>query len=68
MGAAAASANGCVKPLVHVMRVGQKEGEGARQMCHTMIFSGVKELVKTVPMGKKKQAFYLETAFWKFVK
>ena len=54
MGAAAALANGCVKPVVQIMRVGQKEGEGgAMQVCYTMIFSGVKEPVRTVFMKKK---------------
>lgn len=68
MGAATALANGCVKPIVQIMRVGQKEGEGgAMQMCHTMVFSGVKEPVRTVLVGKKK-TFYLEASFWKFVK
>lgn len=68
MGAAAASANVCVKPVVQIMRLGQKEGEGgAMQMCHTMVFSGVNEPVTTVLVEKKKP-FYLEALFWKFVK
>lgn len=47
-----------MKSLVQMRRAGQKEGkDGARQMCHTTVFSGVKELVKTVLTGKKKTTF-----------
>lgn len=53
MGAAAALAKVCVKPVVQIMSGSEGEG-GAMQMCHTMVFSGVNEPVRTVLMRKKK--------------
>lgn len=51
--------------------MGQKEGEGrAMQTCHTMVFSGVKEPVRSILVENKQtnlKPFYLEALVWKFV-
>lgn len=77
MGAAAASANVCVKPVVLLTRVGQEEGEGGTmQMCQPMLFAGAKEPARALLVGDQnhpsylgeKQPSYLGALLWKFVK